>query len=49
MVGLPVWPVWSLGVLPMINGARLLEPRAVVATRERLEVTLRRRSRARSH
>lgn len=49
MVRLPVWPVWSLGVLPMINGARLYEPRAVVPTRERPEVTRLRRSRALSH
>lgn len=45
MVGLLAWPVWSMGVLPSLNGASLHEPRTVVATLERTEATAKRRSR----
>lgn len=43
------WPVWTMGVLPSINGAALGEERAVRMTLERLETTTRSRSRELNH
>lgn len=39
------WPVWTMGVLPSINGAVLGEERAVRMTLDRLEITTKSKSR----
>lgn len=39
ITGLMGWPVWSVGVLPSINGSVLAEPSAVRMTVERTEAT----------
>lgn len=49
MVGLFAWPVWSVGVLPSVNGALLQDRRTVEMLVERTEATKQRRSRALNH
>lgn len=48
-VGLMGWPVWSVGVLPSVNGLHLGSPQSVRMTLERTEVTTIRNSRAVNH
>lgn len=48
-VGLLGWPVWSVGILPSINGFSLGEPQAVPMTLERTESTTISKSSQRSH
>lgn len=45
LVGLLAWPLWSAGVLPLVNGAALQESRTVRMTLERVEAVRRPRSR----
>lgn len=49
MVGMLGWPVWSMGILPSINGARLGPATTQRMVLERLETTFVSRSRARHH
>lgn len=39
VTGLLGWPVWSVGVLPSVNGFKLGEPQTISMTLERTEVT----------
>lgn len=43
--GLMGWPVWTVGVLPTLNGAATSNERVVVMTLQRVEVTRKSRSR----
>lgn len=43
------WPVWSVGILPSINGARLGPPAAIPMVLERMESTTIRHSAGRNH
>ena len=43
------WPVWSMGILPSINGARLGPPTAIPMVLERMERTTVSRSSIRNH
>lgn len=49
VVGLMGWPVWSVGVLPSVNGLSLGPQEALQMTLERTEVTTVSRSRALNH
>lgn len=49
VVGLMGWPVWSVGVLPSINGYSLGEPQVVPMTLERTESTTTTKSSKRNH
>lgn len=49
VVGLMGWPVWSVGVLPSVNGISLGPQEAVRMTLERTEVTTVSKSRALNH
>ncbi|WP_086607758.1 hypothetical protein [Erythrobacter donghaensis] len=49
MVGLMGWPVWSMGVLPSVNGMRLGPAETIRMTLERTEFTVAQRSSTRNH
>ncbi len=49
LTGLMGWPVWSIGVLPSVNGSALTAPQAVTMVLERTEVTTASRSNSRHH
>ena len=44
VVGLMAWPLWSMGVLPSVNGAVVRDPFAVEMALERTEATTMQRS-----
>lgn len=48
-VGLIGWPIWTLGVMPWVNGLVLEEPRLVPMRLDRLEITTISRSREVNH
>jgi hypothetical protein len=49
MVGLLAWPLWSVGVLPSVNGASLRDVVTVEMGLDRTETTNKRRSRELDH
>jgi hypothetical protein len=49
VTGLMGWPVWSVGVLPSVNGSALGPPESVAMVLERTEVTTASRSNTRYH
>jgi len=49
VVGLMGWPVWSVGVLPSVNGFSLGQEESIRMTLERTEVTVVSRSSTRNH
>lgn len=48
-VGLMGWPIWTLGVMPWVNGLVLEEPRSIPMRLDRLEITTVSRSREVNH